>query len=267
MTRVLTAIFGIPILIYLIKFAPASVFTAAVLLAMLVSLYEYFLLTSERGSHKVSLPAYGLASLVLLSFYFVHIQLQFFFPLGAALVLLVALFSGLEPLQALRAAALALLGVWYVGGLLGYLVGVRMIEAGGETGADLTLMLFVMIWSADTFAYVVGKTMGRHKLAAVSPNKTVEGAVAGFLFSIVAAFVCRAVFVSQLTVRDCVILGALTGVLGQVGDLCESLLKRSANAKDSGSVIPGHGGMLDRLDSLLFGAPAMYYYFYLVLHK
>lgn len=267
MTRVITAIVGIPILIYVIKFAPPSVFTAAVLLAMLISLYEYFQLAQGQGSTKVQWPAYIIASAVLLSFYFVHFQLQFYFPLGAALILLVALFARLELSQALQATALALFGAWYVGGLMGYMVGVRMIDAGGETGADLTLMLFVIIWSADSFAYLVGKSIGRHKLSAVSPNKTVEGAVAGFVFGIVAALICRSIFAQQLTFRDAAVLGAVVGTFGQIGDLCESLLKRSANVKDSGTVIPGHGGMLDRLDSLLFGAPAMYYYFYLVLHK
>ena len=267
MTRVITAIIGIPILIYVIKFAPPSVFTATVLLAMFLSLFEYFQLTREHGSVKAAWPAYLIATAVLLSFYFVHFQLQFYFPLGAALVLLVALFARLEPLAALQATAFALFGAWYVGGLLGYMVGVRMIDAGGETGADLTLMLFVIIWSADSFAYLAGKSFGRHKLSAVSPNKTVEGAVAGFIFGIVGALVCRYVFAPQLSVKDAVILGAVVGTFGQIGDLCESLLKRSAGVKDSGSVIPGHGGMLDRLDSLLFGAPAMYYYFYLFLHK
>lgn len=267
MTRAITALIGIPILIYVIKFAPSSIFTATALLAMLISLHEYFQLTAEQGSAIVNAPAYLFAAAILLSFYFIHFQLRFYFPVGAAIILLAALFSRLELPKALQATAFALFGAWYVGGLMGYLVGLRMIDAGGETGADLTLLLFVLIWAADIFAYLFGRWIGRHKLTEVSPKKTVEGAVAGFIFSVAAAVVCRAIFISELSLADALILGALVGITGQLGDLCESLLKRSAQVKDSGSLIPGHGGMLDRVDSLLFGAPTMYYYYYLFLHK
>jgi phosphatidate cytidylyltransferase len=122
-------------------------------------------------------------------------------------------------------------------------------------------MLFIVIWSGDSFAYFAGKSLGRHKLApVVSPNKTWEGAVAGFLFSIIAALACKATFLHGLSWMDATALGALIGVVGQIGDLCESIVKRAVKVKDSGAILPGHGGMLDRVDSLLFGAPAMYYY-------
>lgn len=267
MKRALTTLVAVPIVVYLIKFAPVSVYTATVMLAMFIALYEYSLLTRGRSSTVVFLPAYLLAALILLSFYFVHLRLQFYVPAGAALVLIVAFFSRVDIANALQSTAIAVFGAWYLGGLMGYLIGVRMIEAGGSTGANLTLLLFVIVWAADIFAYLIGRSLGRHQLTAVSPKKTVEGAVGGLIFSILAAYVFRLFFLQQIPVRDILILGALVSVMGQLGDLCESLLKRSANVKDSGSIIPGHGGLLDRVDSLLFGAPTMYYYFYLVLHK
>jgi phosphatidate cytidylyltransferase len=150
---------------------------------------------------------------------------------------------------------------------MGYLIGVRRIEE-NNAGQDLLMMLFVIIWANDIFAYVIGKTLGRHPLAPViSPRKTVEGAVAGFLFGIPAAWLYQRFFLPWMGDFHAVLLGMLIGLAGQAGDLCESLVKRAANVKDSGAILPGHGGMLDRLDSLLFGAPAMYYYFYLVLQK
>jgi phosphatidate cytidylyltransferase len=267
MKRALTTIIGLPIIVYVIKFAPISIYTATVMLAMLIGLYEYSVFTRGRSSAAVFVPAYFLATLILLSFYFVHIPLLFYIPAGTVLVLIVALFSRIDVGNALQSTAFALFGAWYMGGLMGYLVGVRMIEAGGKTGADLTMLLFVVIWATDIFAYLIGRWIGRHQLSAVSPKKTVEGAVGGFIFSLVAAYVFRLFFLQQIAVIDVLILSALVGVMGQIGDLCESLLKRSANIKDSGSFIPGHGGMLDRVDSLLFGAPTMYYYYYLVLHK
>jgi phosphatidate cytidylyltransferase len=126
-------------------------------------------------------------------------------------------------------------------------------------------MLLVMVWASDIGAYLVGRSIGKHQLTSISPNKTWEGAVAGFIFSILAAIACQYFFVHQISQIHAAILGAILGVTGQLGDLSESLLKRSVSMKDSGSIIPGHGGMLDRLDSLLFGAPTIYYYFYFCL--
>src|SRR5262249_51407544 len=126
----------------------------------------------------------------------------------------------------------------------------------------------VIVWTNDIFAFVAGKSFGRHKLAAVvSPKKTVEGAVAGFVAGIIAAAAYAYFLVPSLAIVHACIIGALIGIAGQIGDLCESILKRVAQVKDSGTIVPGHGGMLDRIDSLLFGAPTMYYYYYFFLQK
>jgi len=173
------------------------------------------------------------------------------------------LFSGLELAAAFRSAAYSFFGAVYVGGLLSFLVALRLKDAAAGRGGDLVMMLFCILWTGDSFAYFIGKSIGRHKLApAVSPKKTWEGAIAGFLFSILAAVACHYSFVPQISLMDSAILGTLVGVLGQIGDLGESIIKRAANVKDSGGILPGHGGILDRIDSLLFGAPAMYYYLF-----
>jgi len=126
-------------------------------------------------------------------------------------------------------------------------------------GALLVMLLMAVVWGMDTAAYAVGKTWGRHKLCpAISPGKTVEGAIAGFL---AAAGLCVATgYWFGLPVVHGLILGSAIGILGQAGDLFESLLKRRAGVKDSGIIIPGHGGVLDRFDSLLFSAPVAFYY-------
>jgi phosphatidate cytidylyltransferase len=268
MTRVITAVIGIPLLIYVIQFAPAYVAVAIIFIAMILALYEYFRMTLQPGTTAFQIAGYALGIGIAASFSYNALFSFFWLPASSVLFLIVALFSPGEIKDRLHASAMAFFGAWYLGGTMGYLIGVRRIGSAGETGADLLMLLFVVIWTNDIFAYLIGRKFGRHKLApAVSPKKTVEGAIAGLFFGIIASAASTLIFIPQITIRDAALIGLVVGILGQIGDLCESIVKRAANVKDSGEIIPGHGGMLDRVDSLLFGAPAMYYYFYLIISR
>jgi len=154
-------------------------------------------------------------------------------------------------------AAVTVLGICYVNWLLGYGFWLRDLPAGD----DWVLLLVWVTWMGETAAYVAGSTLGRTQLAPViSPRKTVEGALAQLVVSVLAAWAAQAWFFTELGTGRAVVAGLLLGVVGQVGDLAESFLKRSCSTKDTGGLIPGHGGMLDRLDSLLFNTPVLYYY-------
>lgn len=158
-----------------------------------------------------------------------------------------------------------LLGVLYVGWLGAHLAGLRelppILGRPYAWGMSYALLPFFLAWSCDTAAYGVGRAFGRRKLApALSPKKSVEGAIGGLAASLAAAFLARLWFAPYLTLLDALLLGVLVGVFAQIGDLVESLLKRDAATKDSSELIPGHGGALDRFDSLLFAAPIVYYY-------
>lgn len=265
MTRVLTALVGIPLVIYLIQYAPPVVCVVVIFLAMLLALHEYYALMQEHIPAVFRWLGYGVGAIVMATFYFQD-MLPHFVALVPLLMLTAGLFSRLELAQVLSASAFSMFGALYIGGAMGFLTGLRMIEGGGEMGSDLLLLLFVIIWSGDSFAYFGGKAFGKHKLAPViSPKKTVEGAVFSFVFSIGFALAGRYLFIESISVMDAVLLGAIVGVAGQIGDLCESIIKRAMKRKDSGAILPGHGGMLDRVDSLLFGGPAMYYYFFFFL--
>ena len=133
-------------------------------------------------------------------------------------------------------------------------------------GGFTVIVLFASIWLCDSAAYFAGRGLGRHKLfERVSPNKTWEGAAAGFIAAVVAFALGREWVLPYLTMPQAIVCGSIVGVFGQIGDLAESLLKRDAGVKDSSNLIPGHGGVLDRFDSLMFVAPLLYFYFDFVL--
>lgn len=122
----------------------------------------------------------------------------------------------------------------------------------------------VSIWICDSAAFFLGTAFGKHKLfPRVSPNKSWEGAIAGFIFAIITMITAKALLLNELTLIDSLIVGIIVGSIGQLGDLVESLFKRDAGVKDSSALIPGHGGILDRFDSLLLTAPAVYIYLFL----
>ncbi|WP_435415790.1 phosphatidate cytidylyltransferase [Polaribacter aestuariivivens] len=124
----------------------------------------------------------------------------------------------------------------------------------------LMISILVLIWVNDSFAFLVGKNLGRRKLfVSVSPKKTQEGFLGGLIFSLIAAYVISKVN-TDFTLLNWLIIAAIVSIIGTIGDLVESKLKRQANIKDSGNIMPGHGGILDRLDSLLFAAPFVYLY-------
>jgi len=175
---------------------------------------------------------------------------------------LIALFRLQEIRQAAADAALILMGFLYVPLLLSHLVMIRLLPH----GVSWLFLIMVIVMSGDSAAYYVGSTFGKTKIyPPVSPKKSVEGSLGGLAGSLVGAFVSKGLFFPELTVFDCIATALLLGVLGQLGDLFESLIKRSCGVKDSGTIIPGHGGILDRLDSILFAGPAAFYYAYFLL--
>jgi len=167
--------------------------------------------------------------------------------------------------QTLVNASSTLLGVLYISWLGSHVVALRELPWTLGTpyaeGMSFALLPFFLAWTCDTAAYLVGRAWGRHQLApGVSPQKSIEGAVGGLLASIAAGALARAWFAPFLSWAAALALGALVGVFAQLGDLVESLLKRDAETKESSSLIPGHGGVLDRFDSILFAAPLVYYF-------
>ena len=176
------------------------------------------------------------------------------------LPLLMHMFFTVESRAAVDRAAFTTLGALYVGGLFACLALIRNL-GGWEEGWRWILIILGVNWLNDTGAYFSGRFLGRHKLfPRVSPKKTWEGAVGGLLAGVGWLFISRALYLPALSVLDCVVLGVLAGAVGQVGDLIESVIKRGFRIKDSGGILPGHGGILDRMDAVLLASPLVYLY-------
>jgi phosphatidate cytidylyltransferase len=164
--------------------------------------------------------------------------------------------------EAIPAFGITLLGILYVSWLMSHLVLLR----GLSNGKEFVFYLLLVVWAGDTGAYYTGKSLGKHKLApTISPKKTIEGAIGGIIASLLASCLAKFTFLPLLSYIDCLILGLVLAMIAQCGDLCESLLKRAVKIKDSGSILPGHGGILDRVDGVMFAAPVLYYYAVILL--
>jgi phosphatidate cytidylyltransferase len=258
--RVATAAVALPLLLAAIFLGPPWLAVAVLAAAVLLGMWEYLELMAARG-----LPAEPVTGALVLAGVFTQVAYAWpAFPLWpAAAVLAVGALLWQQGDFAQRVAAVAgtLLGAVYLGGLGGAMAGLRLVPP-LESGPWRLVLLMAIIMAADTAAYFAGRAFGRHKLApAISPAKTWEGAVAGLGGGVLGALAVRALGLPELPLAHAVALGLLVAAVGTAGDLAESLLKRWAGVKDSGRLFPGHGGMLDRLDSLLFGAPVLYYYF------
>jgi len=272
--RILTALLLIPPAIYLIGWAPQWLLLAAVIVAVELCLYEFFKLCQNAGFKPLSALGY-LAGAVLCAVRTVEtgrVELYSLTLLVAFVLMTLTLALGMiRDLKAyLGAIAATVFGVLYIGLALSLLLPLRFSRLGAESlglagaagataGRNLMLLLFLVIWADDTFAYLVGHAMGRKLLfPSVSPKKTLEGSLAGFLGSLLVAWGFTRLFWHAASLRKVMLLAVLVAVSGQIGDLAESAMKRSANLKDAGTVLPGHGGLLDRVDSLLFGAPVLW---------
>lgn len=196
-----------------------------------------------------------------------HASLDWALPLAIALVLLMLAADPLrhKDQQPLASLAATLFGAVYPAAFLGFVGDLRLRQGGlvGDVEAFyVTLAVFLLVWSTDTFAYFAGRSFGRHPLAPrVSPKKTWEGAVGGAAGAIVVAVMLKLTLLEYVfSWADTIVVALICGIVSQLGDLAESKLKRSVGAKDSGNILPGHGGLLDRLDALILAAPLVYLY-------
>lgn len=288
--RIATAVVLIPIVLVLILRAPVPVLAVVAGIVALLTIHEFLKLTEAYGVQPLTWPTYlftGLLFLILAVSTGGETPLlstgKFLVAMGftAAIAPFIFLTRAMrdEPLRAgYPAAAASVFAFTYIALPMAMLVQLRQQWA----GAFYLLYLLLVVWAGDIFAYFVGKSMGRHLMASrISPKKTWEGAAASVIASVgvgwllfhyaqpLSSTLLRAGLIArrdglfgleQPAMAPVIVLTIILNVAAQLGDLVESLIKRGAGVKDSGAILPGHGGMLDRIDALLFAAPVLWYY-------
>jgi phosphatidate cytidylyltransferase len=265
MKRILTAVVVLPVLIASILIDSLWwVFVLLAVASMVLGLWEFYLL-AKRLQLKPD-PAAGYiagAAIVTISLYndpAAVLLVQFVIILLIIGTLVAATFRGAPFDKMIASTGATILGVLYVAFLGSHLISTR-------TGFNPTLsrhllsFFFLVLMGADAGAYYIGRAFGKHKMAPkISPGKTWEGAIGGLVAALAMAALAHFWFFRELPLKYILPLAAVMTVVGVLGDLTESALKRGAGAKDAANILPGHGGMLDRLDSLLFNAPLIYYF-------
>jgi phosphatidate cytidylyltransferase len=288
--RIATAVVLIPIVLALILRAPVPALAVVAAVVALITIHEFLKLTEHYGVEPMPLPTYLYTILFFLTLVIgagsetpLVSTGKFLIILGfaaaiAPFIFLTRAMRGNDLRKGYPAAAASAFAFAYIALPLGMLVQLRQMWA----GAFYLLYLLLVVWAGDIFAYFVGKTIGRHLMSPrISPKKTWEGAAASVIASVVvgwllfshaeqissgllrAGLITRANGMFGLEVPatgPVIFLTIVINVAAQLGDLVESLIKRGAGVKDSGAILPGHGGMLDRIDALLFAAPVLWYY-------
>jgi len=263
-SREITAAIALPIAIWIIGWGNPYLFDATMALICVLAMHELLSLGKKKGYEMPFTLCIGLMLVIMAAFVLPSLSVE----LGMFVTLLFIPASyvlgrrGLE--SSLPSSAIAVLATTYVGMLGGSMIRLRMDFA---EGSNLVFFLLAVVWLGDSGAYYVGKRFGRHKLSPrISPKKTIEGLAGGLIASILAAVVIHFTFFPAFPLHHAMIAGLILSIAGVIGDLVESMWKRSADVKDSGTLIPGHGGVLDRFDSILFTAPILYCYWTLIVH-
>jgi len=255
--KIWTALLIIPPLILLIAWGPSLLLTAMVLMTILLGMKEFYRLAlPDAGWMEQGI---GITCGLILAMLFSYGAGKLFSVfLVLTLLMLCTLFMIISNnlSKAMANLSLTFFGIFYVAFLLSHVILIR----NHADGREWILFLIITVWAGDILALISGTLFGKHKLyPKISPNKTYEGLLGAILGSVLIGPIFASFFLPSLHPGICLLIAVGIGFLGQLGDFTESMLKRSAQAKDSGTLFPGHGGVLDRIDSFLFATPFVYY--------
>jgi phosphatidate cytidylyltransferase len=250
--RLIVAAVLVPFLYLYVMFLPAEYFLFLVVFVSTIALLEFYAMFRIQAALKYGAVAWG-AALLAVFFTARHLFADLLL-LGALTLMGMRLVLRRDPSSSLTEVSAVLLGLLYIPGLLTFQLDLV------RWGPAWIIMLYVSVWVSDSMAYYIGKGFGKRKLyVEVSPNKTVAGALGSLAGGLMGAVFVKSVILHRVSFPHAAILGLTIGAASIVGDLVESMFKRDAGVKDSSNILPGHGGMLDKLDSVTFAGPAFYW--------
>ncbi len=245
-----------------VKFLPLLGFFLALQLVIFLSLFEFYNLISKKKIAPQKLIGFVFALIIATSFYYEQIDLWMVIFLFLIILSIYYLLwtTNEQKLDVFPYSfALTFFGVFYISFMLNYLFFIQ------KKSPDLILFLLIVVYLGDTGAYIFGKLWGKRKMAPLaSPNKTWIGAGGGVIFAILGAIAGQAFFFEKISIIQAIVCSVFVSIIAQLSDPVESLFKRAVKVKDSSSILPGHGGMLDRIDSLILAAPFFYYYIHFI---
>ncbi len=256
--RWITALIAVPVLFAIVAYGGREFFAVLIMIASLVGMYEYNRMAFGKGFSAEKTITMTITVLILLTAVSGNRSLLLsLLTFSVMAVLILNLLRIREKGLDMAPAGQALLGILYIPVLMSHFILIRRTQS----GVLWIFFILVLAFAGDVAAYYVGRRLGKRKLLPeVSPGKTVEGTIGLIAGSVMGCLLFRQWFFPMLTMTHAAILGLVGSIIGQLGDLSESALKRAAGVKDSGAILPGHGGILDRLDCLMFITPFVYYY-------
>lgn len=263
-TRTLTAVIGFPLIAAILIFANTLILDIVVSIIALISMYEYFKCFKSSGKANPSQFLGYMYCIAIVFINFIDINLVYKIMVIILPVSLLILFIELvllEGKKTVKDVAISILGIIYVPILISFLSLTRDID-NNINGRILIWFVLIASWGSDVFAYMIGRHFGKHHFTKISPNKTIEGSVAGIIgavfIGIIYSILCNNLWGTQINYILIGVIVAILSFIGQIGDLAASSIKRYCGIKDYGNIFPGHGGMLDRIDSIIFVIPFAY---------
>jgi len=265
--RVISSIFWIIFLWLVIFILPEWFFATALVLLIGLGLYEFFNMAIKKGIKVYRYFGIVIGCLMPIMTYFQFKpteEVEFLLITAVCLCVFLLQFTRRKTDQALAGIATTMFGIFYISWFLSFMIKIRVMPPLEANGRFLILYLLLVTKLGDMAAYFVGKTFGKHQLIPrISPKKSIEGTVGGFFASLIAALLFRGLL-PPIGIMHVIIIGFILSIVSQIGDLSESLIKRDCQVKDSSSLFPGLGGILDVIDSLIFTTPIFYFYLRLI---
>jgi phosphatidate cytidylyltransferase len=250
--RLVVAAILLPILYLYIMYLSPAYFILLLIIISGIALLEFYAMYHVTGILRYSGVFFGI--LILCTFYFSRGFLFNVITLSVLALAAMRLFFKKDPRSSLYDTSIPVFGLLYIPGLLTFQAYIR------DAGPEWIILLYATVWAADSMAYYIGTFLGKKKLyVEVSPNKTVAGAAGSLIGGVLGVIMMKYTLIPVLTISSVFIIGIMIGVISVIGDLVESMFKRDAGVKDSGIIIPGHGGILDKLDGVLYAGPVLFW--------